>query len=237
MRMKSVFSVLIPALLFVQVGAASAATCGDAYFNHEIDWPNTPALYYTVAGAPPNTCGDLWANRNGGGYILNASDWICTDSNGTATKGPWSSNPDDETAYVYIDWGTCVSPVKKHIWDVGAPSATITSSVPGNFYGTVTDEAWGAGFNAAWSSCSVEFIQEPTATTGRKWWTLGTGGYTSSTRNFVSCPYGGSPNVTWYTNTNSRPSAQNHVPGATYIWKVWMYDGGQWGTDSVSFVY
>ena len=237
MQRKSVLSVLVPAVLFVQVGAASATTvCGDAYFNHNIDWPSTTPLYYTVAGAPPNICGDLWAYRNNGGWVK-GEDWICTDSNGTATKGPWSSNPDDETASVYIDWGTCISPVAQHIWDVGAPSADITSSVPGGFSGTATDEAWGAGFSASWSSCLVEYTQEPTATTSRKWWT--TTGYTAGNQVFGFCSFSGMPsmNVTWSTNTFNRPAAQHHTPGATYVWKVWVFDGGQWGIDSVSFVY
>ena len=63
-----------------------------------------------MAGAPANTCGDLWTNRNGAGFSNESSGWICTDGAGTATKGPWYSNSSDETAYVYINWGTCTSP-------------------------------------------------------------------------------------------------------------------------------
>jgi hypothetical protein len=240
MRMKSVLSVLAPAVLFVQVGAASATTtCGAAYFSHDINWPSSSPLYFSVAGAPPNTCGDLWANRNNGGWVQ-GGDWICTDSNGIATKGPWNSNPDDETAYVYIDWGTCISPAARHVWDVGAPSADITSSVPGAFSGTATDEAWGAGFNASWSSCLVEYIKEATATTGQRWWSSSTSGYSAANPVYVGCSLSGMPamSVTWSTtSTNGRPSAQHHVSGAAYTWKVWVFDGGQWGIDSVSFVY
>lgn len=238
MRRKLVLSVLAPAVLVVQVGAASAAVCGDAYFNHEIDWPNTPSLYYTVAGAPPNTCGDLWANRNGGGWVQGV-DWICTDSNGTATKGPWSSNPDDETASVYIDWGTCTSPVRTHIWDVGAPATYISSSVPGGFYGYSWDEAWGAGFNASWSSCTAEYIQEPTGATGRRWWSPASNGYTASVAQYVPCTIQGMPSlsVTWSTTTSTRPWAPSHIPGVTYTWRVWVFDGGQSGLDSVTFTY
>ncbi len=41
MRMKSVLSILA---FLLQTSVASAIVCGDAYYNHDIDWPNTPAL-------------------------------------------------------------------------------------------------------------------------------------------------------------------------------------------------
>ncbi len=233
MRRKAVFTLLAPAALLLQVNAVSAAVCGDAYYNHDIDWPNTPALYYSVAGAPPNTCGDLMASRNGNPYTRRVG-WICTDSNGNATKGPWSSNPTDETADVYIDWGTCTSPVRRHIWDVTAPTVNITSPVPGNFYGTATDGAWGAGFQVSWTTCNVTYRDDLTG----KYWNSSSG-YTSTLPVWVSCSFGGPPlSVTWSTSAaGSRPPLSIHVSGRSYTWSAWLYDGGQWGSRSVTFIY
>lgn len=207
--MKSVLSILAPAALLLQAGPAAAAVCGDAYYNHSIDWPATPALYYSVAGAPPNTCGDLMASRNGGGYVR-GTGWICTDSNGNATKGPWSSNPSDETASVYIDWGTCTSPVRSHIWDVSAPTINITSSVPASFSGTATDPAWGAGFGPSWTTCTANYRDDLTG----KYWSSGSG-YSSTLPVWHFCQVLGMPssNVTWSIASISRPASSVHLPG------------------------
>lgn len=233
MRMKSVFSVLAPAVLLLQVSAASAVVCGDAYYNHEIDWPDSTPLYYSVAGAPPNTCGTLRASRNGGAYTSGAN-WICTDSNGNATKGPWSSNPDDETAYVYIDWGTCTSPVRKHIWDVGAPTGVITSTVPGTLSGTATDEAWGAGFNINWTACWTTYQN---LTTG-KYWNDETGAYSVTAADFVRCSnISGMPGMSITWSQSVKPDAADHVSGHQYRWIFYVSDGDQFGSDTELFTY
>lgn len=232
MRMKSVLSILAPAALLLQVSAASAAVCGDAFYNHDIDWPNTPSLYYSVAGAPPNTCGDLWASRNGGAYVKGAG-WICTDSSGNATKGPWSSNPIDETASVYIDWGTCTSPVRSHIWDVSAPTVNITSSVPGAFSGTATDAAWGAGFGAGWTTCIVNYRDDLTG----KYWSSSSGAYDSTLPVWQTCQISGIPsrNITWSIISTARPAPGVHVSGRSYTWNASVHDGGQWGSSAINF--
>lgn len=231
MNKKTLLSFLAPALLLLQVNAASAAVCGDAYYNHEIDWPSTSALYYSVSGAPANTCGTLMASRNGGAYTSGAN-WICTDANGNATKGPWSSNPDDETAYVYIDWGTCTSPVRKHIWDVDPPSATV-SAVMTSFYGTARDDNWGAGFNASWSSCLVTFQDH----TSGLYWSDNTGAYSAASADFIPCTIFGMPslNVSW--SANNIPDLPDHTSGHAYWWTVWIYDGGQWDSTLGTFTY
>jgi hypothetical protein len=236
MRMKSALSILAPAALLLQVSAASAAVCGDAYYNHEIDWPSTPSLYYSVAGAPPNTCGDLMASRNGGAYVRGAG-WICTDSNGNATKGPWSSNPVDETANVYIDWGTCTSPVRRHIWDVTPATVSITSNVPLNFSGSASDAAWGAGFNASWTQCNANYRFNSVA--GPRWWSPSTGGYTSTSQIDLPCTIAGAPSplIGWGTASTQRPAYGVHLQGGHYTWQVRIYDGGQWVSSSTSFLY
>lgn len=230
MRRKSALSILAPAALLLQVSAASAAVCGDAYYNHEIDWPSTPNLYYSVAGAPPNTCGDLMASRNGAPYTRGVG-WICTDGSGNATKGPWNSNPIDETADVYIDWGTCTSPVRRHIWDVTAPTVNITSPVPGSFYGTATDAPWGAGFRTGWTTCNVTYRDN---VTGLYFSSL-SNTYNSTLPVWMDCTYGGGMSVYWSAVT--KPALSIHVPGRSYTWSAWLYDGGQWGSRSVTFTY
>lgn len=239
MRTKVALSILVPAVLLLQVSAAAAVTiCGSAYYNHPISWPTTPPLYYSVAGAPPNTCGTLWTSRNHDDYVGGPS-WICTDSNGNATKGPWTSAPDDEIAYAYIDWGSCISPLQIHTWDVGPPSATIYSGYPSSFSGAATDEPWGAGFNASWALCRADYRKEPTGTTGTRWWDPATGGYTSSTIIYVECTlqYMPSLNINWTTSSSQRPAVSAHVSGDSYTWRVWVYDGGQWAGEDAFFVY
>lgn len=226
MRTKFVLVLALIALI-VQAQAGQAAVCGDAYFNHSIDWPSTSALYYSVAGAPASTCGSLWASRNGSAFQQDAGvGWICTDASGNATKGPWTSNPDDETASVYIDWGTCTSPIRQHIWDVGPPTATVTSSCPSVFSGNAADEAWGAGFNSSWASCEGEFRN----LTSGKWWNPSTGAYDSNSRIYVACTCSGMPslNITW--SCSSKPSSGSHVAGNSYTWYAWVYDGEQFNS-------
>ena len=134
------------------------ATCGAAYFNNDITWWHNSPLYFSVAGAPANTCGDLYAQRNAdAGFDFEAGDWICTDGSGNATKGPWlwQYQGDDETASAYIDWGSCNSPVASHIWDKGWPTASVTSSCPSAFSGTATDDTWAPASTATGRSAKA----------------------------------------------------------------------------------
>lgn len=237
MRVKTALSILVPTVLILQAGTAWATHCGDAYFSREINWPQHSTLYYTVAGAPPNTCGDVWVDRNGGGYQV-TQDWICSDANGNATKGPWyhSNQTDDETAYAYVDWGSCTTPVRKHIWDVNPPhQPTINSSVPSDFYGTASDNDWGAGFNDDWAICEGEYYNR---TTG-KWWSHVTGAYDVSSFFYPPCSFSGMPslNVNWSTSTSQRPALDDHVSGNQYRWRIWVWDGGQWNQRTVEFTY
>lgn len=231
---RKLFSSLVFAAagLCLQAAPGAATICGSAYFNHDINWPSTSDLYFSVAGAPANTCGDLWGWRNGSGYTLEAGGWICTDSLGQATKGPWnaSTHSSDETAYNFIDWGTCTSNEVKHIFDVTAPVPSITSSIPSAFSGSASDGTWGAGFDASWSVCYAEYYD---ATIGR-WWSSGSGSYSSTSPVYESCSISGMPSlfVTW---SASQPGS--HQAGHHYYWTVWIWDGGQWGTDTGDFIY
>ena len=200
-----------------------ATICGDAQFNQEINWPYSSALYYSVSSAPANTCGDLWADRNGGGFVLNSAGWICTDSTGAATKGPWTGNSGDETAYVYIDWGSCTSPTREHIWDETAPTVSIGEvDPPYQFTGSASDGSWGAGFSTAWySSCLVTYYDS----TDQLYWTP-QNGYSQDFPYDIGCTVTGMPslNISW--SANSVASVQS---GHCYTWKVQCWDGGQWG--------
>jgi hypothetical protein len=214
--------------------AASATVCGDAYFNAEIHWSTSSSpLYYTIASAPPNTCGNLWTNRNGRGWVMESAGWICTDGNGTATKGPWyaSNQSGDETAYSYIDYGTCTSPVRKHIWDIASPTIVIISPPgAGYFNGSATDGSWGAGFSTGWnSSCLVKYYDS----TDQFWWSPYAGwnepypyviGTTTSVTNFPSL------NITW-----SATQVPNTLANHCYTWYAQCWDGGHWGEARQSF--
>lgn len=238
MRAKFALCVLAPAALLLYVGPVWAAECGSAYFSDPINFPNTGDLYYTVAGAPANTCGDLYANRNGGGYQLEAVDWICTNSSGSQTKGPWyyAYQSDDETADVYIDWGTCTSPEKTHIWDVGGPTPVIGSSVPSDFWGYAEDEPWGAGFDDDWTYCYATYYNADT----QRYWDGNS--YSSVDEWAIACSLSGASGVgdrfvDWYTTSSQRPDLSDHQSGDDYVWTIKIWDGGRYGETPVPFTY
>lgn len=225
------------AVLILQLEIGWAQTCGSAYFSDEINWEQNPTLYYTVAGAPASTCGDVWVSRNGGAYQETAG-WICTDGSGNATKGPWyhGDQADDETAYAFVEWvtssGTCYSPTKKHIWDVGPPTAQVTSSCPSSFSGTASDEAWGAGFHSDWDACWGAYYNSTT----NRWWHPSTGSYSETETVIIGCTCSGMPsmNITW--SCSSKPSS--HVSGHNYTWYAWVWDIGQMSAPATcSFTY
>jgi hypothetical protein len=211
------------------------------YFNHDINWWHTSDLYYSVAGCPANTCGDLWTYRNGGGW-QETQGWLCTDGSGNATKGPWTyaGQSGDETAYAYIEFPSTTTNVSSHIWDKTAPSVYITSSwgaPPSSFYGSANDAAWGAGFDSSWASCLMAFEHYDSGTSTYKYWTPTSGGtYSTTTNIYVPCTISGMPslNVTW-SGGSSIPGTSAHQSGECYTWYVWLYDGGQWGSNAIGF--
>ena len=209
------------------------AMTGSAYYNYDINWWHTPNLYFSVAGGPANTCGDVWVYRNSGPW-QETQGWICTDGSGNATKGPWSwsGQSGDETAYAYVEWpGGSTTNTATHIWDKTKPSVDISSpggSPPSSFYGSASDAAWGAGFDDDWADCIMAFEHFDFGTSTSSYWTPTSGGYNTTTNIYVPCTISGMPDldVTWSAPSGSIPPTNAHQSGECYWWYVWVYDGG-----------
>jgi len=109
---------------------------------------------YSVSGCPANTCGELNILRNGNWEFTGT--WICTDSSGNATKGPWnwSDKASDETGDpIFIRWPGAGSPTTDNTFIIVDKQCAQTyrdsagGSPPSNFAGHATDNTWGAGFD------------------------------------------------------------------------------------------
>jgi hypothetical protein len=230
-------SILISAVLVMLPAAAAAQTAGNAFFSNTVNWSQTPALYYSVAGGPPNTCGALASTRNG--VPLRANGWLCTDANGNAIKGPWTwaNTPGDQTDVdLRIEWPNGTSTVwRDHVWDKTCPTYRFTSpggSPPAAWYGDASDSKWGAGFNSDWTFVFAIFEDTTLSTPfgNRKVWKPGLSGYTLSgdyflPKLFVFSSLTGIPghHLTWSNPQVPPPSA--HVPGHTYRWYICVTDG------------
>jgi hypothetical protein len=216
---------LLVCLALILGPSLAAAAGGSGYFSREYNWKNSPSLYYTVAGGPPNTCGDLWTSRNGAAWINEAGGWLCTDSSGNQTKGPWSwaNQPRDETAYVEIRWpdGTRTT-TARHVWDKTCPTVTLnpTYPAPTGFRGWAQDALWGAGFDARWTTCQTQYQDADTGL----YLTNQSGGYASTTPYWFNCTVSGMPsmNVTWFGYV---PPLSWHDTGHCYWWTVCISDG------------
>ena len=209
---------------------------GTAFFSAPINWSQTGDLYFTVAGGPPNTCGDLETFRNG--ELLYGAGWLCTDANGNAVKGPWTwaATPgDQEDRNLRIIWpnGDSTAPIR-HIWDKTCSTLVVTSPAgapPSTFSGLANDGMYGAGFNQSWTYSAGYFLQVETNT----YWLPGDTSYSQSPdRFFLVLPdLSGWPSSRdfsdWSINWSfpQIPPASAHVPGYHYKWYVEMTDGDQ----------
>jgi len=235
MRMKRTLFVLASLVLILQAGS-SWAQGGTGSFNTNINWQNSPDLYYNINGAPASVCGDLHANRNGAGYTV-TSNWVCTDGSGNATRGPWTwaNQNGDEDAYVYISWpGGSSTNTAHHIWDKTAPSITIDSfgsTPPTSFSGTGDDGPYGSGFSSNFGSdagvgfstasqCTVRFKNVSTGL----YWCPGFSSYTSSPACVSTCTISGMPSRTVTWSADQVPPGSAHNPLQTYEWTVILYD-------------
>src|SRR5689334_8545574 len=83
-------------------GRTPSLSGGTASFsNGPYDWVNS-TFYYSVTGAPPSVCGTLHTLRNGS--QLDSPSWICTNSSGDATMGPYSGSSNQTDQNIYIEW-------------------------------------------------------------------------------------------------------------------------------------
>lgn len=218
-------TILLAGLILLTT-AAAAQTNGNAYFSSPINWSSTPALYYTVSGGPPNTCGALVSTRNG--VPLRADNWLCTDASGGATKGPWTwaNTPGDQTDQnLRIEWPDGSSTVwRDHVWDKTCPTTRRLSaggSPPTSLSGDATDGQWGAGFGFGWSNV-LTFFEDVTLHT---FWTPDRTGYNRTSPWPVTTTVNGRPGfyLTW-SSTAVAP-ASVHQAGHTYRWWACTVDG------------
>jgi hypothetical protein len=240
MRTKYALLALVPICLVLQIGLAWGG--GILKFDPEINWQLSPSLYIKVTGGPPNVCGDMYISTNGGAYspLLN---YLCTDSAGNATRGPWlwRDQAGDATTYAFVFWPNGQSTNgARHVWDKNPPTVTITSplaSPPASFYGTGADGPYGAGFSPSWGSyCVTQFYD---MTTGQYWWP--DSGYRGdSPYRGLNCGISGMPahSVTW--NETQLPPANAHLSGHCYAWLVFLRDAAdtytrQFGNAQINF--
>lgn len=203
----------------------AAATICNAWFSQTVNYSGS--LYYYVAGCPPSTCGTLHTYRNGGWQ--STPGWLCTDSSGNSTKGPWywSNFPNDQTDEpAYIEWPSGDKTTDAvHIFDKNYAITYRDSpwgAPPTTYYGHATDTQWGTGFDFG-GTCWSDFID--LTPSPDLWWNPATGTYSSTTYKYVT-------NTTsrvnrWYINWSGPfPSSGSHVSGHTYEWYTCCHDGG-----------
>ncbi len=212
------------ALLGIAPAVAMAAG-GFAFFSDTVNWSQTPPLYYTVIGGPPNTCGTLVTLRNGN--WLFSANWICTDANGSVLKGPWywSNTPGDQyDTNLRIAWndGTSTNTLV-HWWDKTCPTNARTSadgSPPSAWSGRATDTFYGAGFNSDWTHIYTTFKDTGTSLC----WLPGHTAYDAACNSVdATHPVAGRPTLDW--SNPQIPPVSAHVSGHSYQWKTCMTDG------------
>ncbi len=223
MRKRFQFAALCALLSLVPAVAGAAG--GIAYVSDKINWSQTPPLYFSVAGAPPNMCGMLVTVRNG--QYLFSPGWICTNASGTATKGPWTwaNTPGDQKDWnAYIEWtdGTKTTTFE-HYWDKTCPVISRTSAngaPPTAWSGSAIDNVHGAGFHPNWTRIYTIFEDRNTSLR----WLPGHTGYDAASGT-VDATFSGQYSTFGYWSNPQIPPAGAHVTGHTYAWTTCMTDG------------
>ena len=214
-----------------------AKSGGTASFNHTINWQFTGDLDYTVTGGPASACGELDSYRNGS--WLYSPSWICTNGSGYAYMGPWSwssTYADQTDDPVFIRWpDSTTTNSLTHIWDKTCPSVQITStygSPPSTYYGTATDQQWGACFDSGWTYVYSYFIDETASP--NLYWSDYSGSYSQTSPWTVYGSVSGMPScgVGWSTPS---PAGTTHVPGHHYFWQTCISDGGCVTCNAINF--
>lgn len=141
---------------------------GTAYFSNGVYDSRFSSYTYNVDGAPPNVCGTLHIIRNGNTEVT--PNWICTDSSGHATKGPWTGSTNQTGQDIYIEWpnGTTTVGGDYKVDDGSGPDiwSDQTSGfgvpIPTSFTGGASDAQWGTGFSS-WTSIRGTFMNVTTS--------------------------------------------------------------------------
>jgi|SRR6267142_4937785 len=216
---------------FILLSMLASAQTGVASFSSQVNWSQTPQLYFNVNGGPPNMCGDLVTTRNG--QLLVAHGWICTDANGNAQNGPWtwSQTPGDQTdTGVHINWanGATTNANSNHIWDKTCPAIQLDSTTgrpPMSFKGSGIDGNWGAGFGS-WTFVAIDFYD---ATWGSSY-DQSTGSYSSPFPSGINATLTGLGtlnfaryNLGW--SSPVIPPTAAHISGHQYRWVAILGDG------------
>ncbi|HJQ68722.1 MAG TPA: hypothetical protein VKA70_07110 [Blastocatellia bacterium] len=189
---------------------------------------------YIVSGAPPNTCGTLQIRRNGVDEVT--PGWLCTNSNGAGSKGPWTVSTDQTGENISIAWpdGTGTNTIVRAVDNFSAPTVTTSQSggvgvpIPTDFSGSATDVQWGSGFGS-WTIARVTFKN---VTTGQYW--NGSSYGSSSSGNFTGTffpPSGFS--LTW---SSTPPPRSAHNNSDTYRWCVAINDNCVQGEKCIDFI-
>jgi len=198
---------------------AYAWSGGTGYLsNGPYDWVNS-TFYYNVTGAPPNVCGTLHTFRNGS--QLDSPGWICTNSSGNATMGPYSGSTNQTDENVYIEWpdGSHTNAIY-HVSDASPPTIWI-NTYGTSFTGGASDVQWGTGFDfgpAAWSGITTSYQD---LTTGKYWDGAGYNAINTTLSGGEPSDYFGF-NISWSAPFPPPPSA--HEASHAYRWCVFTGD-------------
>ena len=147
-------TVVLLLAMFVLSGVSVAQSGGWAAYSTTGDTQYT-TFTYSVDGAPPNTCGEFRTLRSEGWVI--APGWICTDSTGHATKGPWSCSQDQTDQYSHINWpnGTRTND-SEHSCYVTQPYLAIDPSVLPSLEGDAASaQSSGFLFGTPWQTSQI----------------------------------------------------------------------------------
>ena len=194
---------------------------GYAYFSNGAYDSKYSSYTYNVDGAPPNVCGTLHIIRNGNPE--STSNWICTNSSGHATKGPWTGSTNQTGQFIFIQWpnGTTTVGGDYKVDDGSEPNIFSNQTpgfgvqIPNSFDGTATDAQWGTGFSW-WTSIYATFRNVTTSLYYRDGQ-----GYVSATPVYIDGTF--SP-PTAFTINWSVPSPPAHNSTDTYAWCVYGND-------------
>ena len=195
-----------------------------ARYSSNSTYANTPPFTYKVTGAPHNVCGDIYTTRNG--VLQVTTGWICTDSLGQATKGPWTCSTNQTDTNTYIRWpdGSETSR-SEHVCDQSFPIVRFDDSghPPRTWTGPATDAAWGTGFDQTpigWTNVQTYYQDNTT----KLYYSPSSSCYCSSTK--ISAYGSVSPlagfSVRW--TAGWIPPASAHVSGRRYTWTVIVND-------------